>query len=96
MRILAIYDNDGKTFDRYTIITDVVDHSGQYHDALGTSGERGDIGYSQWGTVLKTPDRFNFTNKQWRTRCDLGKRVTFESLPAHLQQHLAIRLWGDE
>lgn len=95
MRILAIYDNGGKTFDRYTVITDEVDHSSQYHDALGLGTGLSPQGYSQWGTVLKTTDRYNFDNKQWRTRCDLGKRITFESLDTEHQTHIAQRLWGE-
>lgn len=94
MRLLAIYDNGGETVDRYTAITDVVDHSGQYFDALSFSKDTTmPMGVSMWGTVLKTPDRFNKGNHQWRTRCDLGKLVRFESLSGELQEHIAYRLW---
>lgn len=96
MRLLAIYDNGGQTFDRYTIITDVVDHSGQYHDCLGLGSDLSPQGFSSWDTVLKDPKRYNFKNKQWRTRCDLGKRISFESMDAEHQQHIARRLWSEE
>lgn len=96
MKLLAIYDNGGKTFDRYTVITDLVDHSGQYHDALSLASDVSPQGYSSWSVVLKTTDRYNFKNKQWRTRCDLGKRISFESMDAEYQQHIALRLWSEE
>jgi hypothetical protein len=96
MKLLVIYDNGGKTVDRYTVVTDVIDHSGQYHDCLGLSDDLSPQGYSQWGVVLKNDERFNFKNKQWRTRNSLGKRISFENMDAKHQQHIARRLWGED
>lgn len=102
MRVIAIYDNLGKTLDRYTVFTDQVDKhpSGDdYRDQfvyLGMS-EGGD-GFSQWGFV----DRANFatllkkTNQDFRAVTHIGRLVPFEKLSAATQSHIARRVLTEE
>lgn len=85
MKIQAIYDNGGKTLDRYTVITDIHEYD-QHHqtDADGLYmalrlSEGGD-GFSQWTTAV--PGRH------------LGRRVQFEQLSAKTQAHIAWRLFN--
>ena len=50
MKIKGIYDNRGKTFDRYTVVFD--DGS-----ALGLShNPDSPVGFSQWGSVAESVD----------------------------------------
>lgn len=52
MKIKAIYDNGGKTLDRYTIVTNVktVKPSGTYYDCI-CSSEHG-LGVFMWGDCM--------------------------------------------
>ena len=78
MRITSIYDNEGKTLDRYTIVTD--EKQGKFVAMLGLSAHPTDYnGFSQWSTGTDGPH--------------LGKRVQFEYLTALLQNHIAARVF---
>lgn len=81
MKIIAIYDNGGKTLDRYTVVTDEPDHSG-YVMMLGLN-EGGD-GFSQWGSG---------TYNRGGNNRHLGKRVQFENLSEATQRHIAGRVF---
>ena len=82
MRIIAIYDNGGKTWDRYTVITDEKWSAGLVA-ALGLSERPEDYnGFSQW------------TGAQ--NGSHLGQRTQFESLTARLQAHIAARVFGGD
>lgn len=100
MKVVAIYDNGGKTIDRYTVITDEPEDMANLNDMFMELGMSDDptypTGFSQWGGVTRSADRYNYDNEQWRTRCDLGRLIRFESLPEHLQKHIAYRMWVQE
>lgn len=84
MKILAIYDNGGKTLDRYTVVTDWKD--GKYLMMLGMS--EGGVGFSQWGSGQY--------NDKGQPNKHLGKRVPFETLSAATQEHIAQRVFAGE
>ena len=75
----AVWDNGGKTLDRYTVIASraVPERDGTL-PCLGLSDMPTDAqGFSQWGTARRGPH--------------LGQRVPFNSLPAHIRAHIAQR-----
>ena len=92
MKILAIYDNEGRTVDRYTIITNVTQLNAEGRDlmdSLSTSDTPDDVqfGISQWTTVdYSYPDDVTH----------LGKRIHFEQLPENIQRHVARRILTDD
>lgn len=72
MRILEIRDNGGKTFDRYTVVYDVIGDSKGYYSLVGMSAYPFDPqGFGQHGTGM--PGRH------------LGKKIKFADLPADCQ-----------
>lgn len=81
MKITAIYDNGGKTLDRFTVITDQPEYDSHNTPnlfmALGLSMD-GD-GFSQFCTAV--PGRH------------LGRRVQFETLSANTQAHIVRRIF---
>ena len=87
MKIIAIYDNGGKTLDRYTVVTDI-ENSGFHHQMLGLN-EGGD-GFSQWTMGVY------YDKNDGRGNRHLGKRVHFEDLSAELQSHIVYRLWVEQ
>jgi len=83
---LQIYDNEGKTFDRYTVVDvrdaiEVTERFGgtkQYYQCLGLSSNPSDPqGYSMWGGCILGKH--------------LGKRIEFAELPENIQQHIIQR-----
>lgn len=85
MRILSIFDNGGKTLDRYTVVTD--QHDGNYLMMLGLN-EGGD-GFSQWSGG-------SYAEGRGEKNQHLGKRVQFEALSAATQKHIAERIFSDD
>lgn len=81
MKIIAIYDNGGRTLDRYTVVTSLTG-AGIMFDMLGLS-EGGD-GFSQW-----TVGQYNVTGSNRH----LGKKVHFEELSEATQAHIAGRIF---
>lgn len=84
MKIIAIFDNGGSTFDRYTVITN--DIRGKFNNMLSTSEDPESYnGLSQWSSSPyddSAPD------------VRLGKRIYFENLSTRLQRHIALTIWG--
>lgn len=77
MNVLKVYDNEGKTIDRYTVVTDEK-HNGLY-DCLGLSEHPEEpLGFSQWGDCV--------------IGNHLGKEIKFEKLPFEVQEHIKCRL----
>lgn len=87
MKIIGIYDNGGKTLDRYTVVIDNTTDD-PMHDMLGLS--EGSDGFSQWtsGQWFKGSDGVRNTH--------LGKRIRFEDLSGPTQKHIALRVFGDQ
>ena len=55
MKIIAIYDNDGKTFDCYSVYLDEVNSNG-HHTVLGMSDHPcHSLGYAQHATGIPGP-----------------------------------------
>jgi hypothetical protein len=77
MKITAIYDNGGKTLDRYTVMTDEL-FTSLRHSFMALGMDHEGRGYSQWGEAQ--PGRH------------LGKRVKFEDLDEATQKHIAERV----
>lgn len=86
MKIRAIYDNGGKTLDRYTVVIDdnAETFDGKWWTMLGLS--EGGVGFSQF-----TEGVYDFAND--RNNRHLGKRVRFEDLSAETQTHIAGRIF---
>lgn len=76
MKIIAVYDNGGKTIDRYTIYVNIKHDLGQQYEclAVGTDPQ----GFSQWCSGVLGPHN--------------GKKLTFEQLPEHIQKHVQARI----
>lgn len=80
LKIIAVFDNGGETFDRYTVfVNEWHDYAKTVHMCLGMSHNPTDPqGYSQWGSGHPG------------THC--GKQIIFHQLPEHIQQHVTARL----
>lgn len=89
MKIVAIYDNGGKTVDRYTVITN---DRNIFIDgvAMFITDDRGGRYFSQWceGKESILFDK----NDNFKTKCYLGQRVRFEHLNQETQKHIAERI----
>ena len=79
--IETIFDNDGKTIDRFTVIFELdSDSEIFFHPCLSFSIDpEHPQGFSQWGHYV-------FDNKP------LGKEINWEELPEHLQKHIIMRI----
>ena len=78
MQIYKVYDNGGKTIDRYTVLTEPY-HFGKSCECLGLSDNPSHPqGFSQWGDCYEGPQ--------------LGKEISFEELPKNVQDHVLQRL----
>jgi hypothetical protein len=80
IEIKSIWDNGGETVDRYTVVVDSL-HTGRagLFDALGlSSNPTSPQGFSQW-TCAQEGEH-------------LGKKVDFDDLPGHIQEHIIERL----
>lgn len=76
MDIYKIYDNGGKTIDRYTIVTQP-SYSNDLWECLGVDSVGG-TGFSQWG--------------ECKLGRHLGKEIKFNELPKETQDHVLERL----
>lgn len=85
MKIISIWDNEGASFDRYTIVTNVEEVDARGNTllmCLGLSHNPTDPqGFSQWSTAQEGEH--------------LGKRITFEDLDGELQLHVAKRMFAE-
>ena len=78
MKVYKIYDNGGKTFDRYTVVLPVVNANG-LHDCLGLSDNcDSPQGFSQWSECTEGKH--------------LGKLTTFWKLPIVVKNHIVGRI----
>ena len=79
-QITKIYDNEGKTLDRYTILTEPFFITGKSCECLGLSNNptHPTHGFSQWGDC--------FAGEH------LGKEIEFDNLPDDVQEHIIERL----
>jgi len=81
MQIYAIYDNGGKTIDRYQILIEPW-YFGKSCDSLGVSDDcDSPQGFSQWGEAYEGKH--------------LGKKISFDKLPENVQAHILERLSDD-
>ena len=83
---MIIYDNGGRTFDRFTVLirptTGPFRKKGEW-ECLGLSlYPEHPQGFSQWGTALQGPH--------------LGQEIFFEELPENVRLHIARRLELEE
>ena len=77
---VSVYDNGGKTADRYTIVFDTMHEAKpNTYTALGLSAQPSSPqGVSQFTTAMKG--------------AHLGRRIHFVRLPANVQAHVRARL----
>lgn len=77
---MIIYDNGGKTWDRYTVIPEPLQT--EMKDVVLCLGLSDDpttaVGYSQWGAC--------------KIGKHLGRKIKLENLPEHVQKHIKERL----
>lgn len=77
MEIKAIYDNKGKTYDRYSIV--FKEKEGEYSVMLGLSNYPSHPqGFSQWSRCVDGDH--------------LGTEITFGELPINIQEHTLNRI----
>ena len=85
-QIKAVYDNGGKTFDRYTVVfkdRQLYPDGINYYEGLGLSFNPDDPqGFSQHTVVH--PDHLK-TN-------GLGRKISFSDLPENVQKHVLKRI----
>lgn len=75
--IKSIWDNGGKTIDRYTVI--LYSRSGKYYDSFGLSDNpEHPQGFSQYGEALEGSH--------------LGRKIKWNQLPIKVQNHVIDRL----
>lgn len=78
MKILKVFDNEGTTYDRYTIVFDEKEHKGM-NLCLGLSDNpRHPFGFCQWCSCM--------------TGDHLGKEIKFEELPIDVQECVKERM----
>jgi hypothetical protein len=98
MRITAIYDNQGETLDRYTVLTDWVEkHSDNdpMRDQFMYLGlSEGGRGFSQWGYIDRATHAKLLKPKAdgYKALSHLGRLVPFEKLSSETQKHIAEQL----
>lgn len=85
MNILAIFDNDGETLDRYTIVLNEQNNGSNSYEMLGVS--KGGDGFSQFTYGTYEPDKDN---------SHLGKRIDYSDLDYKTAVHIAYRLCGED
>ena len=78
IKIKAVYDNGGKTFDRYSIYIDEKERSGLYSVLGCSSNPTSPQGFSQFSSGMLGPHN--------------GKRIAFSDLPKNVQKHVLFRL----
>ena len=81
MDILKIYDNEGKTFDRYTVVMNE-QHNGLYDCLALSEHPTHPQGFSQWNDCI--------------LGSHLGKEISFDELSLELQEHIKWRLLDEE
>lgn len=80
MQFIKIYDNGGKTWDRYTILTEPW-YFGKSCDAFGMSSN------------CESPQGFNqYVGDVYQLSESLGKEVDFNKLPENVQGCILTRL----
>lgn len=82
MKAIAVYDNKGKTLDRYTIVFN--EKVGNEYTYLGVSGCHVTYGisFSQWGLT-------NLPKRQWSR---MGTKIEYGDLPSLVRLHIKGRL----
>lgn len=79
MQIYKIYDNGGKTWDRYTVLTEPY-HFGKSCNAFGLSKN------------AKNPQGFNQSINEVYEGADIGKEISFDDLPKEVQEAIFDRM----
>lgn len=103
MKIIAIYDNGGKTLDRYTVFIDHIDKhpDNPFKDQFPYLGmDEGGSGFSQWGFVERDAYARLFKRQGdgqgqgngFKKLTHIGRLVPFETLSLSTQRHIAQRV----
>jgi len=78
MNIIAIYDNHGKTIDRYVVVFDTKNHPPYYDCLCMSKNPTHPQGFSQWSSC--------------KLGEHLETKIEFADLPIHIQNHVKERL----
>lgn len=79
IHLFKVYDNGGKTWDRYTFLTEPAEHDHQLYECLGLSDNcDSPSGFSQFGEAVDGEH--------------LGRVVTLKQLPEPVVRHAIGRL----
>jgi len=80
MNIKSIWDNEGETLDRYTIVLDCYYNRQEtmYECLCLSSNPTHPLGFSQFAGCMEGEH--------------LGKKITFEELPKDIQEHVLQRI----
>lgn len=79
--ITAVYDNGGKTFDRYTVTTSISEGHGMKMCLGLSSNPTNPQGFSQFTTC--------------QVGSHLGKKIPWAKLPANIRRHIIARFRED-
>ncbi len=77
--VLGIYDNDGETADRYTVVYEPYDLEGELHWPIT---DMGDSPFYPNGVCLHGCFNFRITSSAWGNRQGAGRTINFADLPA--------------
>jgi hypothetical protein len=82
MKRIAVYDNGGETFDRYTIVLLKAErfYNDKYYVYVGAAKDIGPQGFYQHGEFS-----FSYMQQIRKDNHSLGKKIPFKSLPTYLQ-----------
>ena len=91
MRILYVYDNEGNTFDRYTIIFKRGRNDILYKCLALSFNCDSPQGFSQWDTISYDYFPFNLIGFPLFDSY-LGKQIRFDDLPLNVKKHIKERI----
>lgn len=88
LQVKAVFDNGGKTIDRYTVVFNERQEPTKEWIYLGVSGCHATYGiaFSQWGLT-------DLPIKDWKR---MGKRISFGDLPDLVRLHISQRISDEE
>ena len=84
MKIKSVYDNGGKTVDRYTVVFDKIENSRNVCLELSENPDNPQ-GFSQFGECV---EELRLGEESF------GKRIKFKNLPKNVQCHVRARIRG--
>ncbi len=81
--VLGIYDNGGKTTDRYTVVYEPYDIEGEQHWPIT---DMSGAPFYPLGVCLHSCYNFRITSSVWGNKSGSGRTIDFADLPADCQR----------